>query len=119
MTDSKTTIEQIKKQIEQFIADRDWNQFHSPKNLASNLMVEAAELFEPFIWDKSENNSEIVSYKKEALEHEAADVLFSLIAFCNNTDIDLAAAFERKLKLTAQKYPVEKVKGKNLKYNEY
>jgi NTP pyrophosphatase (non-canonical NTP hydrolase) len=119
MTDSKTTIDQIKKEIEQFITDRDWGQFHNPKNLASNLMVEAAELLEAFVWDKSQDNKSVLLKKKEAIEHEAADVLFSLVAFCHKADIDLAAAFEKKLKLTAEKYPVEKVKGKNLKYNEY
>ena len=119
MTDSKTTLQEIKNKIDQFIMDRDWDQFHSPKNLASNLMVESAELLEIFTWDKSEDNKEILIKKKKSIEHEAADVLFSLVAFCNKANIDLAAAFENKLKLTAEKYPVEKCKGKNLKYNEY
>lgn len=119
MTDSKTTLQEIKKVIEQFITDREWDQYHSPKNLAVDITLEAAELLEPFVWDVSKDNAEVLAKKKQDIEHEAADILFALLAFCNKSEIDLAAAFEKKLKLTAKKYPVEKVKGKNLKYNEY
>ncbi|MFA6065632.1 MAG: nucleotide pyrophosphohydrolase [Candidatus Babeliaceae bacterium] len=119
MQDAVATLEQLKKIAHEFADEREWHQFHTPKNLSMCLSAEAAELMELFLWVESKDSLAQVEDKKEAVEHELADVFLILLLFCNRTGIDLAAALERKMVLNRKKYPVEKVKGKSAKYTEY
>jgi dCTP diphosphatase len=115
--DSHATLESLKQKIKQFVDERDWAQFHSPKNLSMLLSVEAAELMEIFLWSMTDSEKRL-EQKRIEVEHELADIAFSLLNFCARYNIDLSTALERKLVLNAQKYPIEKSKGKALKYNE-
>ncbi|NQZ53001.1 MAG: nucleotide pyrophosphohydrolase [Piscirickettsiaceae bacterium] len=103
-----------------FRRERDWEQFHNPKDLAISLSIEAAELLEWFQW---KTNDEIVvqldSDKRESLEDEVADVAVYLTYLCHDLGIDLNQAIAAKIKKNAIKYPIEKVKGRSDKYNEY
>jgi dCTP diphosphatase len=118
MNDAKTTIQEVKDLVEKLIAERDWHQFHSPKNLSMSISVEAAELMEKFLWiDLAASHDEMNRNRKE-IEDEAADVFMALICFCNASSIDLSAALERKLVEFKRKYPVEKSKGNSTKYDK-
>lgn len=113
-------LTRLKQNIDQFSRDRDWEKFHTPKNLSMALSIEAAELMEIFQWLDSEDGLSGLSKKKrEAVEHEVADVFIYLLRFCSVTDIDLFEAAEKKLQLNAEKYPIDIVKGKPNKYTEY
>jgi NTP pyrophosphatase (non-canonical NTP hydrolase) len=118
MNDSSTTIAQLKKIADDFIQERDWQQYHDPKNDVMNLACEVAELLEHFRWVDNKNSIKQVEQNRTEIEHEAADVLFALLCFCNYSKIDLAIAFEKKIQITAQKYPIEKFKGKAEKYSK-
>jgi len=111
----KDQLEEIKKEIKTFYDDRDWSQFHDPKNLAISLNLEASEVLELFQWTK---NNDIKDGKKEHLADELSDVLIYLIAMYEHFDIDIIKAFKKKMKENADKYPVEKAKGVSTKYNE-
>lgn len=120
MTDTNTTVEDLKKQILTFAQERDWLQFHSPKNISMALSAEAAELMEHFLWDNAEESACSLedSAKKAAVAEELADVVIYALEFANVTGIDLAQAIKNKIALNAQKYPVEKAKGNSSKYSE-
>ncbi len=119
MKDSTTKIQVLKDKVAQFVTEREWNQFHSPKNLSMAIATEAAELMDLFRWDTTEESYEMKPEKKELVEDELADVIVAALAFANVTNIDITSAIERKMKKTAAKYPIEKVKGKNHKYTHY
>jgi NTP pyrophosphatase (non-canonical NTP hydrolase) len=113
-------IPRIHQEIESFIQERDWDQFHSVKNLAMALSVESSELVEIFQWMSEEKsnlirNDEVV---KNKLQDEVADVLFYLLRIAHKADIDLEEAVLQKIKKNAAKYPVEKSRGNSKKYNE-
>lgn len=118
--DKKATIEELKNIVKQFCEDRDWDQFHNPKDLAIGIATEASELLERFRF-KSENdmNALMNSSAKNAIKEELADVLYFVLRFAQMNDIDLSEALENKIKSNNEKYPAEKVKGKNKKYDEY
>lgn len=118
MNDTVTTIETLKKQLQKFIDERDWNQFHSPKNMSMGIAVEAAELMELFLWVDTQKSFDVIQEKREQVEHEIADIAIFVLMFCSENKIDLAQAIEKKMKLNAEKYPVEKSKGKSTKYTE-
>lgn len=105
--------------IDEFAMERDWKQFHTPKNLAMALTVEASELLEIFQWLTPEQSVKIMEDQeiKESIEHELADISVYLLRMCHVLGIDLEKAIEEKMKLNAQKYPVEKAKGKATKYS--
>lgn len=108
------------KQLIEFRRERDWEQFHNPKDIAISLSIEAAELLEWFQWrDKAEIQQMLETDKREALEDEIADVAVYLSYLCYDLNIDLEHAIKRKMDKNAVKYPVEKVKGRADKYNEY
>tara|TARA_R110000787_G_scaffold132412_3_gene244620 strand:+ start:2141 stop:2491 length:351 start_codon:yes stop_codon:yes gene_type:complete len=108
------------KQLIEFRRERDWEQFHNPKDIAISLSIEAAELLEWFQWrDKTEIKQMLETDKREALEDEIADVAVYLSYLCYDLNIDLEQAIKRKMDKNAVKYPVEKVKGRADKYNEY
>lgn len=117
--DQVTTIEQLKEAVRTFVDERDWNQFHTPKNLSMNVAIEAAELMELFLWISSEKSHEEVGKRRENVERECADILIALLAFANATNIDLTAVFNRKLQETKDKYPADLVFGRNDKYTAY
>ncbi|HWI81828.1 nucleotide pyrophosphohydrolase [Ramlibacter sp.] len=112
------TIESLSRALREFAAARDWEQFHSPKNLASALAVEAAELLEHFQWLTEDQSRQLPADKLAAVSHEAADVLLYLLQLTDKLQIDLAQAAREKLELNAQKYPVERARGSSRKYND-
>lgn len=115
MTDS---LHDLALQLDQFAKDRDWQQFHSPKNLASALIVEAGELLEHFQWMTDEQSRELAPEKRDAVAAEAADVLLYLIQLTSALGIDPIAAAHAKLKLNELKYPVDRARGSSKKYDE-
>jgi NTP pyrophosphatase (non-canonical NTP hydrolase) len=117
--DTTCTLKMIQEQLQQFNAQRNWGQYHNPRNLAMALNVEAGELMELFLWCRDEGPQPAVESRKLKVQEEAADVLICLLNFCAQSDIDLAASVEQKIKKNALKYPVEKVFGRMEKHDEY
>ena len=114
MPDTTTTVATLKDAMHLFVAERDWEQFHSPKNLVMGLAVEAAELMEHFLWVANEQSRLIVadaSHLKEVAD-EMADVACYLLALANVLGVDLSQAIVDKLAKNALKYPVEKYRGR-------
>jgi dCTP diphosphatase len=108
----------LRDALRQFASDRDWDQFHSPKNLAAALSVEAAELLEQFQWMSEEHSRALGPDELEAVRQELADVLLYLIRLADKVDVDLVAAAHAKLELNARKYPVDKARGSSRKYTD-
>jgi NTP pyrophosphatase (non-canonical NTP hydrolase) len=104
--------------LREFARARDWAQFHSPKNLASALSVEAAELLEHFQWLTEEQSRQLPADKKARVAEEAADVLLYLLQVCDQLGIDLLAAARMKLVANGEKYPVDRARGTSRKYTE-
>ena len=113
-----TDIESLKSTLRTFAAEREWDQFHTPKNLASALAVEASEILEHFQWLTEEQSWSLTEAKRQAVGDEIADVLFYLIRLADKLDVDIMAAARDKLAKNAAKYPVEKAKGRITKYTE-
>jgi len=111
-------IEQLQAALRTFAAERAWDQFHSPKNLASALSVEAAELLEHFQWLTEEQSRSLPEQTQHAVSQEAADVLLYLLQLCDKLGIDALDAARKKLELNATKYPVERARGTSKKYSE-
>jgi dCTP diphosphatase len=114
MSDGTTTVADLRAAMAQFVNERDWEQFHSPKNLVMALAVEAAELMEHFLWiDNDASRREVRSLAvREQVADEMADVACLLFALCNATGLDLSEAVTRKMAKNVQKYPVEKCRGR-------
>jgi dCTP diphosphatase len=108
----------LREQLRRFAAERDWDQFHVPKNLAIALSVEAAELLEHFQWLSEDDSKDLTSGELEKVREEMADVLLYLIRLADKLNVDLMDAAVRKIKLNAQKYPVDKARGSNKKYTD-
>jgi NTP pyrophosphatase (non-canonical NTP hydrolase) len=104
--------------IRQFRDDRDWKQFHDPKNLAVSISIEAAELLELFQWKTGEEATRFAAEHKERVSEEIADVAIYLVELADITGIDLAKAIEAKLEKNARKYPVDKARGVSTKYTD-
>lgn len=117
MNDSTTTIEQLKKQVRDFVTARNWQQYHTPKSLAMAIAIEAAELMEPFLWCEN-NATDVITKKRAHIEDELADIAITLMNFCQTNDIDLSKAIDRKITKIAKKYPIEKSYGKPDKYTD-
>jgi NTP pyrophosphatase (non-canonical NTP hydrolase) len=117
--DSNTTIAQLLAKSIAFRDERNWQQFHTPKELAINLCLEAAELLEVTQWRSGEALEKHLSSPagREAFEDELSDVLLSVLLLAAGQGVDVASAFERKLVKTAAKYPVEKARGRAEKYD--
>lgn len=110
----------IQKEIEDFVKERDWDQFHSPKNLAMALSVEASELVEIFQWQEKDDYK-LQKFKEKTLsksKDEVADIFYYLIRICNKMDIDLEKVFNEKMEKNKNKYPITKFKGQSTKYND-
>ncbi len=108
----------LKHRLREFALDRDWDQFHSPKNLSMALSAEVAEIIEHFQWLTEEQSSNLAEDKLKEVETELADTLIYLIRLADKLDIDLLAAAVSKIDLNEQKYPVGKAKGNAKKYTE-
>lgn len=119
MKDKTTTVQILKNRAAKFVKERDWNQFHSPKNLSMAIATEASELMELFLWDTTEESHKTVDEKRKAVENELADVICAALSFANATNIDIATVLERKVQEIEAKYPIDKVKGKRHKYTYY
>lgn len=115
MTDS---LAHLARELDRFAQEREWQPFHSPKNLASALIVEAGELLEHFQWMTEAQSRELDDARREAVAAEAADVLLYLVQFATVAGIDLIAAARAKLALNAQRYPVERSRGSSRRADE-
>jgi len=120
LTDDSTTFAELKSRVLAFARERDWEQFHAPKNLSMALAAEAGELMEHFLWSTSEASRTIARdpAKRQKIEEELADVVIYALEFANMTGINVAAVIETKMAANAKKYPVEKAKGRSEKYTE-
>ena len=112
-------LQELKVRVREFVAQRDWDRFHSPKNLAMALSVEASELVELFQWLTEEESAALADDRRRRVAEELADVLWFLVRLADRLDIDLLEAAERKLGANAAKYPAERVRGDARKYDEY
>lgn len=119
-SDAATTLAEVKAKVLAFARERDWLQFHTPKNLAMALAGEAAELMEHFQWARAGEDAALLDdpARRERVAQELADVVIYACEFANVTGLDLAAAIAAKMELNARKYPVEKARGSSAKYNE-
>jgi len=113
-----TELQQLQARLQAFAEERDWSQFHSPKNLAAALCVEAAELLEQFQWLTEEQSRELAGDKLAAVEEEIADVVLYVLQLSDKLGVDILAAANKKLLKNGEKYPVEKSKGTSKKYSE-
>jgi NTP pyrophosphatase (non-canonical NTP hydrolase) len=113
------SIEDIRDDLRRFASDRQWDQFHSPKNLATALTIEAAELLEHFQWLTDAESAALDPQVREKVILEMADVFLYLVRLADKLDVDLLTAAKRKLAINAQKYPVSLVKGSAKKYTDF
>jgi dCTP diphosphatase len=111
-------LQALTQSLRDFAKERDWEQFHSPKNLAAALTVEVAELLEHFQWITEEQSRNLSFDKKDQVAQEAADVFLYLLQICDKLGIDLLEAARLKLIANGEKYPVERARGSSKKYTE-
>lgn len=114
--DARTTLSELKAEVLRFAREREWEPFHSPKNLSMALAAEAGELMEHFLWLDGPASQERA--RSEAVADELADIVVYAIEFANVAGIDLSEAIRNKMAKNGVKYPVEKARGKALKYTE-
>jgi NTP pyrophosphatase (non-canonical NTP hydrolase) len=112
-------LNELIESIKEFCEQRDWDQYHNPKDLAIGISTEAAELLDLFRFKNGDEIEQTLANKREHIEDELADVLFFVLRFAQMNQIDLKEALEHKMAKNAAKYPIDKVKGNNKKYNEY
>jgi dCTP diphosphatase len=116
---SPRDLDELRDRLRRFVAERDWDQFHSPKNLAMALVKEAAELVEHFQWLTEEESAHLPPDRKVPVADELADVLVYLVRIADKLDIDLLAAVAAKMRRNEAKYPAALVKGSARKYSDY
>ncbi len=114
----ETTLSQIRQRLRTFNAERNWAQYHSPRNLAMALSVEVSELLALYLWSSDNGPQPPIESRKENVEEEVADILICLLNFCHRADVDLLSVTEKKIAKNAEKYPVEKSFGKLEKHTE-
>lgn len=119
MSNPPDSLADLRERINAFVNERDWAQFHSPKNLAMAMIVEAAELVEHFQWETEQESRELTTEKREQVSHELADTFVYLLRIAEVLNIDLIEAANAKIILNAKKYPIEKARGSNAKYTAY
>ncbi len=117
MTDNR--LQELSQRLRCFARERDWEQFHSPKNLSMALIAECAELVEHFQWLTEEQSYALADDKRAEVELEMADIQIYLLRLAERLGVDLLGAVERKIVLNEQKYPAERVRGSAKKYTEY
>jgi NTP pyrophosphatase (non-canonical NTP hydrolase) len=111
-------LDELTEKIVAFRDERDWKQFHSPKNLATSIVIESAELLELFQWSSDETLEEDVAARRNDIERELADILIYCLLMARDLGVDPGEAIERKLEENAGKYPAERAKGRSEKYTE-
>lgn len=118
--DQEITLQKVKDAIQSFASERDWEQFHTPKNLSMAIAAEAAELMEHFLWHDGQQSFDALDNpkKQQAIAEELADIIIYALEFANITQLDVATIIQAKMKANAEKYPVEKAKGRADKYTE-
>lgn len=112
-------LEHIRLKVDEFAKERDWDQFHSPKNLVMALSVEVAELMESFQWLTEDESRSLTAEQKSHVGDEIADVQVYLVRLADKLGIDIQSAVETKMQINAEKYPAERVRGSARKYNQY
>jgi len=117
-SERSVSVEALRARLRSFNAERDWEQYHSPRNLAMALTVEAGELLELFLWSADEGPQPPVAARIPKVADEAADVFICLLNFCEAAGVDLMAATDAKLERNARKYPVSKARGRLEKSTE-
>ena len=115
---SKFDLEKIYRIITNFREERDWEKFHNPKNLAISISLEANELLEHFQWKDLEESLGYAKNNKDKISSEIVDILVYILYLCNDLNIDLTKAIEKKIEENKAKYPVSKSKGNSTKYNQ-
>jgi len=120
MNDQDTPLQKLRDAVLTFAQERDWEQFHTPKNLVMALAAESGELLEHFLWIDSEQSRKVTQnpQKLKAIREELADIVIYALEFANITQTDLTSAIEEKMQQNAEKYPIEKSKGRSAKYTE-
>lgn len=111
-------LDDIVKEIIEFREERDWEQFHDPKNLAEAISIEAGELLEQFLWSTTEESRNVAGTKLEKVKEEISDILIFLVYMCHTLGIDLAEEVNKKIEANRQKYPINKSKGSSKKYTD-
>jgi NTP pyrophosphatase (non-canonical NTP hydrolase) len=119
MDDSNTTLQDLKDRMAQFVRERDWEQFHTPKNLAMSIAIEAAELMEHFQWLTVEESKKLQPEQLVDIGEELADIIIYSLSLSNTLGLDLSQTVLAKMEKNSRKYPSEKVKGKSHKYTYY
>jgi NTP pyrophosphatase (non-canonical NTP hydrolase) len=113
------SIDVLRDRLREFARERDWDQFHTPKNLSMALIAEAAELVEHFQWVEGGSSHLLDDKVRSSVEEEIADIFIYLVRIADKLGIDLYRAADRKIAINARKYPADKVKGSAKKYTEY
>ncbi len=116
---SEPILEELQLKLKKFAQVRDWEQFHSPKNLSMALSVEASELVEHFQWMTERQSAELTPQRHAAVAFELADIFIFLLRLSDQLGVDLMEITKRKIEINEKRYPVDKVKGSSKKYNEY
>jgi NTP pyrophosphatase (non-canonical NTP hydrolase) len=126
MTDQNThtaaridSLESLRNRLRLFALERDWDQYHTPKNLSMALIAESAELIEHFQWVDGDQSHILEDNTRQSVEEELADILIYLVRISDKLDVDLYKAVERKIAINEKKYPADKVRGSAKKYTEY
>jgi NTP pyrophosphatase (non-canonical NTP hydrolase) len=114
-----SSIDDLRERLREFAAEREWDQFHTPKNLSMALIAEAAELVEHFQWVEGAQSHLLEERVRPSVEEELADIFIYLVRLADKLEIDLYRAAERKIAINARKYPADKVRGSARKYTEY
>lgn len=113
------SLETLRDRLREFAKERDWDQYHTPKNLSMALIAEAAELIEHFQWVDGSHSHILAEKTRQSVEEELADILIYLVRISDKLEIELYDAVERKIAINEKKYPAEKVRGSAKKYTEY
>ncbi len=117
---NETSLNQLIYSIKKFCEDRDWDQYHNPKDLAIGIITEASELLEKFRFKSNEEMKIMLETpeKRKAIGEELSDILYFVLRFAQKYNFDLAKEFDRKMIINERKYPIEKCRGSNKKYSE-
>ncbi|MEJ2199912.1 MAG: nucleotide pyrophosphohydrolase [Desulfuromonadaceae bacterium] len=119
MNDRDTTLQQLKERMAEFVRERDWEQYHTPKNLSMSIAIEAAELMEHFQWLTVEASQQLAPEALQDIGEELADIVIYSLSLANTLKLDLATTVTKKMEKNIRKYPSEKVRGKAHKYTWY
>jgi dCTP diphosphatase len=119
VSDSQTTLQELKEKMAAFVKERDWEQFHTPKNLSMSIAIEAAELMEHFQWLTVEESKNLSGQALDNIGEELADIVIYALSLANTLGLDLSRTVSAKMEKNIRKYPSEKVRGKAHKYTYY